>query len=43
MQEKIKEALSFRYAAKVFDPSKPVAKEDVDMIVRYELGLGFKE
>ena len=33
MQEKIKSALLWRYATKVFDPSKPVAKEELDAII----------
>jgi nitroreductase len=33
MQEKIKDALLWRYATKVFDPSKPVAKEELDAII----------
>ncbi len=33
MQEEIKNALLWRYATKVFDSSKPVAKEDLDAII----------
>ncbi|MCW1887965.1 MAG: NAD(P)H-dependent oxidoreductase [Candidatus Moranbacteria bacterium] len=33
MQEKIKEALSWRYATKVFDSSKQVSEENLDAII----------